>query len=88
MPGAALQRGRGSSPLHQGLKPVEQGLALGPHQPGGKQQGRRRFAADGGLFVAAQLAEGIHVAVELALFRQQAFHQRSVLLVLFEAPQQ
>ena len=89
VPGPSLEGRGGSRPLQQGLEPLPQRFAFGPDQGGRQQkQGLGGLARDRRGVRGAQSAEGIDVAVELALLRQQALDQRPVLAVLVEAAQE
>ena len=83
-----MQRGRGGGPAQQGLEQIGQGFSLGPAQHGRQQQGRGRGLGRRQPLGFAQPAEGVHVAVELALLGEQPFDQGFVLVVVVHALEQ
>ena len=88
MPGPVLESCGGSSPLQQRFEQGRQGLACRAAQHRGQEQGLGAPFRAWQAVLAAELANGVDVAIQLALLRQQAFHQWAVLVVLFQSAQQ
>ena len=81
---ASLQGSGGGGALQERFKRFGQGLAVGPAEHGGQQQGLGRGARRDQHLATGQIADRIHIAVELAFLRQQTFHQGAVVAVLGE----
>ena len=88
MPGPVLESCGGSSPLQQGFEQGRQGLTSRAAQHRRQEQGLGAPFRAWQAVLAAELANGVDVAIQLALFCKQALHQRAVLVVLFQSAQQ